>query len=296
VRVLVATDGSAHAERAVSLVAAQPWPEGSVFRVVVADDGPLPSGEVAGGAPLVYDGYAGGAEDPGSVASRATELLTRPGWSVTSEVLRGRAATVVVEEGQRFDADLIVVGSRGRGPLGSLALGSVSAEVVDHAGRPVLVARSDGEVGPIGRIVMGDDGSPAAVRALAVLAEWSVFAGSQITVACVAHVAAPLHSAVAPTMVRAVLADYHRSLEEARAARDRVCASAMETLETASRRATASPREGDPADEILAVAREHEADLIVVGSRGKTGLARLLLGSVARNVLYEARCSVLVVR
>jgi nucleotide-binding universal stress UspA family protein len=293
VRVLIATDGSDHADRAVTLAAAQPWPEGSVFRVVVADDGPAPAGEDGGSGPLVDDLYGAPIEDLDGLASRAAGAFERPGWTVTAEVLRGRAATVIVEEGARFDADLLVLGSRGRGPLGSLALGSVSAEVVDHAGRPVLIARSEGQ---FRRIVLGDDGSAAAVRARSVLAEWDVFAAAQISVTCVAHVTAPLHSAIAPTMVRAALADHRRSLADARQARDGVCAAALATLEAAGRRVDASPREGDPADEILAVARDAEADLIVVGSRGQTGLARLLLGSVARNVLYEARCSVLVVR
>jgi nucleotide-binding universal stress UspA family protein len=55
-------------------------------------------------------------------------------------------------------------------------------------------------------------------------------------------------------------------------------------------------REGSAAHEIVAVAREREAGLIVLGSRGQTGLRRLILGSVARNVLLHAPCSVLVVR
>ena len=55
-------------------------------------------------------------------------------------------------------------------------------------------------------------------------------------------------------------------------------------------------RSGDPASEILDAAQERGADLIVTGSRGLGGLESLLLGSVARNVLTHARCSVLIVR
>ena len=60
--------------------------------------------------------------------------------------------------------------------------------------------------------------------------------------------------------------------------------------------AEADRSEGDAATEILAAAAASDADLIVIGTHGRTGLARLVLGSVARNVLQHATCSVLIVR
>jgi nucleotide-binding universal stress UspA family protein len=56
------------------------------------------------------------------------------------------------------------------------------------------------------------------------------------------------------------------------------------------------PRQGDPADAILDVAEEHEADLIVVGNKGMTGAKRFLLGSVPNKVSHHAPCSVLIIR
>ena len=55
-------------------------------------------------------------------------------------------------------------------------------------------------------------------------------------------------------------------------------------------------REGDPADAILDVAEERDADLIVVGNKGMTGARRYLLGSVPNNVSHHAPCSVLIIR
>ena len=78
------------------------------------------------------------------------------------------------------------------------------------------------------------------------------------------------------------------SLEPLEAAADR--------LNEAGLVATTILRSGTPAEEIVAVARERGADCVVIGTRGHTGLARLILGSVARNVLHHAPCSVLVVR
>ena len=57
-----------------------------------------------------------------------------------------------------------------------------------------------------------------------------------------------------------------------------------------------SPRQGDPADAILDVAEEHDADLIVVGNKGMTGAKRFLLGSVPNKVSHHAPCSVLIIR
>jgi nucleotide-binding universal stress UspA family protein len=56
------------------------------------------------------------------------------------------------------------------------------------------------------------------------------------------------------------------------------------------------PRQGDPADAILDVAEEREADLIVVGNKGMTGAKRILLGSVPNKVSHHAPCSVLIIR
>ncbi|MGK2956420.1 MAG: universal stress protein [Solirubrobacterales bacterium] len=56
------------------------------------------------------------------------------------------------------------------------------------------------------------------------------------------------------------------------------------------------PRDGDPADAILSVAEEVDADLIVVGNKGMTGARRFLLGSVPNKVSHHAPCSVIIVR
>ncbi|HEY4632549.1 MAG TPA: universal stress protein, partial [Candidatus Limnocylindrales bacterium] len=67
-------------------------------------------------------------------------------------------------------------------------------------------------------------------------------------------------------------------------------------LVAAGLEATAERRDGEPAREILAAAVATGADLIVVGTHGRTGLARLAKGSVAGKVLHHASCSVLIVR
>lgn len=292
-RILIATDGSEHGDHAVRLAAAQPWPEGTELRVLVADDGRLLSSALLVETPVAVDLVGAGLEDLSAIGRRAAEIVTGPGWAVDWQVVRGRVASVIVEQAASWDADLVVVGSRGRGALGSLTLGSVSAEVVDHAGRPVLVGRG---VDRFERVLLADDGSETAAVARRLVAGWPVFKDAVITVTGVVDVPPPLHSAIAPTVYRAALADYTRTLDEARTARELTLAAAAAELSATGRTVTTVPREGNPAEVILDVAESQGTQLIVVGSRGDRGLTRLLLGSVARDVLYEARCSVLIAR
>jgi nucleotide-binding universal stress UspA family protein len=92
-----------------------------------------------------------------------------------------------------------------------------------------------------------------------------------------------------------VMDAYARDLAEAEEEHARLAAESVAALTAAGREATARTSTGDAAAEIIAAAGEWKADLIVLGSRGRTGLTRLLLGSVARNVLHGSEASVLVV-
>lgn len=191
-----------------------------------------------------------------------------------------------------MQADLVVVGSRGYGTIESMLLGSVSAEVVDHAPAPVLVARGSG----LARIVLGWDGSACAMRAAHLLRTWPAFSGAHVRVVSVADVETPWWSgfpeAVAPEMVPM----YAEAVDASRTHYDDLARDMTAQLRDSGLAAEPDRRDGDAATEILAVASTARADLIVIGTRGRTGLARLLLGSVARNVLQHATCSVLIVR
>jgi nucleotide-binding universal stress UspA family protein len=81
-----------------------------------------------------------------------------------------------------------------------------------------------------------------------------------------------------------------------RQATEETLAAASEMAREAGVSATTHARQGDPADAILAVAEEREADLVIVGNKGMTGAKRFLLGSVPNKVSHHAPCSVLIVR
>ncbi|HEV8654675.1 MAG TPA: universal stress protein, partial [Candidatus Limnocylindria bacterium] len=89
---------------------------------------------------------------------------------------------------------------------------------------------------------------------------------------------------------------YYDSLPALREATAKVARERAAALVAAGLAATSEIREGDAAAELIAAAAEAHADCIIIGSHGRTGVTRLFLGSVARAVLFDAPCSVLIVR
>ena len=293
-RALLAYDGSAGADEAVGLAAAMDWPSNSALRVVSVFE-PLMT-PIAGS----WDGGAAMApEVDESMTAYATDRmravlvrLDSPDRSVESKVLRGRVADAIIDDARDFRADVVIVGSRGHGTIASLLLGSVSSEVVDQAPCPVLVARRAN----LSRVVFATDQSPSAQAAEAVLARSPIFAGVPIHVMSVADVVGPWTTGIAPTMDEMVLETYAADLREAKAEHKQIATEAAARLRDSGRAVDVEVRVGDAAEEIIAVVEQQRADLVVLGSRGRTGLTRLLLGSVARNVLSGCTASVLIVR
>jgi nucleotide-binding universal stress UspA family protein len=292
-RVIVACDGSAAATDALALVEAIAWPNDSVLRVIsVIEPTSSMAGRLYGGAALAPEVDEAITAYTHDALRGAVERLRSSGRAVEGEVLRGRVASAIIDDARDFDADLVVVGSRGHGTIASLLLGSVSSEVVDHAPCPVLVARAT----DLTRVVFATDGSPSAQRAELILSDWPVFTGLPIRVVSVADIARPWTTGIAPPLYAQVLDAYAAELRDAKIEHEGMAAATATRLRDGGRVADAEVRAGDAAEEIIAVVEQQRADLAVLGSRGRTGLTRLLLGSVARNVLSGSTASVLIVR
>jgi nucleotide-binding universal stress UspA family protein len=294
-RILVATDGSDCATVAVDLVAGIPWPTPVTIDVVQA----VASGVAVFGGPWppippVETGELDQAirEQAQQTLDAATDRLAGEGRTVEMHIAGGRAADVISTLAEEHGAELIVVGSRGHGTLETMLLGSTSAEVVDRAHVPVLVARGRS----IGRVVLGWDGSDRAERAAACLSDWGVFGDSEIHVVSVADLRPP--SWADSTMIDPeILSEaFDRNAEASREQHDQMAREMAERLAHQGLRSVAERRDGDPASQLVAAAEALEADLVVIGTHGRTGLSRWLMGSVARNVLHHVHCSVLVVR
>jgi nucleotide-binding universal stress UspA family protein len=287
-RILLAADDSPGAERARALVASLHLPKDTTIRVI-RSLGPLPTG--AGLPDSTRDDLIGAALGRVKLEIDAfSKPLRSPGVTVESDALSGRAASAIVENAERWRPDLIVVGSHGRGQVASAVLGSVAAEVIDHAPCPVLVARN----ATVSRVVAAHDGSNDADAACRLVAT-GIFKGPVLVVS-VAHATGPLLSGVSANVRDEVIAAHRDELARARHEHQGIAEGAARSLQEAGVDATAEVRAGAVGDEILAAASAWGADLIAMGTRGRTGLERLLLGSVARKVLYGAKCSVLVAR
>jgi nucleotide-binding universal stress UspA family protein len=194
---------------------------------------------------------------------------------------------VLLDAGE--EADLVVVGSRGRGGFSGLLLGSVGQAVVHHATTPVAVIRPESPLPDDGDVVVGIDGSEPARAALLWAAGEAITRGARLVV---------VHAWWTPVAVPPagmVVAPFDS--EEFEQSSERLL---HETVEGVLSRLDQHPREVEllaleqPAANAL-VERAKGASLVVVGSRGRGGFAGMLLGSVSQQVLHHAHCAVVVV-
>lgn len=280
-RVLIASDGSPSAERAISLAECVDWPAGTEFRIISVL-APVP---VLVASALV-------AEMSPALPEPAHRSRSLGGADVEVTVREGRPASRIVDEATDWRADLVVVGSRGQGPLRAALLGSVAAEVVDHAPCAVLVARTV----CAHSVLLADDGSDTAASAAAFLVRVPSLGEHELRVLSVAQVQAPLASGVAPHLRELARKAHAEALDDARADHERIAATRAGTFSRTPGTVSYDVRIGDPAEEILKESEKRGTDLIVLGSHGRAGFRRVLLGSVARKVLLHADSSVLIVR
>lgn len=291
-RVLIPTDFSPHANDALKMVKTLPLPWGSLVRIVHVIE-PFP--EVTAFAPAAITEIGKAAELQLQAELEKTAAKVRaPGREVETAFVLGRTADVIVEEAERARADIIVMGSRGRRAIKSTLLGSVSAEVVDRAPCPVLVAR-----GPaMRRVILAEDGSETAAAGARLLAATPALSDLEVRVVSVVDAPFPstLAAGDAPMATYGAVQAYYDLLPALREATGKIARERAAALVAAGLNATSKVYEGDPAAQLIAAAVEERADCIVIGSHGRTGVTRIFLGSVARAVLFNAPCSVLIVR
>jgi nucleotide-binding universal stress UspA family protein len=273
-RILIGVDGSATARVACELVASRTWPADARVTLLGAVE---PVVDWTGLAPARGESIAADVAGLERVLEDQAASLGRCGLAAEISVEMGRAAELLALRAAELPADLIVVGNRGLGPAGSALLGSVSAHLVDHAGCPVLVARSP----EMTRMLVATDGTTSSRDVPHVLASWgNAFRGLSVEVLSVAS-ADRFFSPIG---------------DEELALHERFAEQVAEELMELGWNTAATARVGDPSQQIVSESREWRADLIVTGSRGVGTLRRIIGGSVAHDVLLHARSSVLVVR
>lgn len=293
-RLMLATDGSTEAGVATALIESIGWPAGTTVDVVRVLD-PTPRIE-PGPWPAVVTARQLGLERLAIDAAEAdletiADAFRAVGLRAHHALLTGSPPARLVEWIAGHRPDLVVVGSRGLSGIGRVVLGSVSSALVDRSTAPVLVARGSA----LERVVIAVDGSPFSEQAVATCRSMPFLAAAEIRILSIAHAG----SALAPGERLVTRADglrHPRSGEDDRLEHEEIAERAARILAHEGFAARAEVRSGSAVAEILDYAAAWHADLVVVGTHGRTGLSRLIVGSVARGVLDHARCSVLVVR
>jgi nucleotide-binding universal stress UspA family protein len=286
--VVVGFDNSPGARAALEFAAAQAKVRGvglrvvSAFHLVVSDLG------IGAGVPWeleTIEAIRRAAHDDAQEAARWA-ASAHPELPVEVAVAPGPAAGVLLE--QTKDAGLVVLGSHGRGGFLDLLLGGTAREVATHQHAPTVVVRTAEPKSD--RVVVGIDGSPDSLRALAFAFDMASRTGGSLTAVHTWDVPpigalTGVPSPEPPALVREV-ADV-----EVRAALEELAGFAEQYPDV---QVEHKVLRGAPVP--LLVAEAADAGLLVVGSRGRGGFVGLLLGSVSHGVLHHAAGNVAVVR
>jgi nucleotide-binding universal stress UspA family protein len=294
--ILIAVDGSEHAMAGVRTIHDLPIPAGSQITVMSVFIPRNASNYTD------YERYVQLGHD---------ELQEQP-WQVTTEVAAGNPAETLTTYADQHGCDLIVIGARGvRSALGVL-LGGVAQQVVEYANRAVLVVRAP--YYPMKRILLALDGSACSDLALRYLAQLPLPKG--VHSIDLVHVLPPppLPQALAMAQTipmgleRATMLEMQESEEIKTILKDeerqgqKLLKLAAERYAKLSQEKSHLPEvnqvllRGDAFEEINRYIEEHPTELILVGSRGLSGVKSWLLGSLSRKLVHGAPCSVLVVR
>ena len=228
-----------------------------------------------------------------NLASRASSRVATlfPGWSVAASASYGSAAWEIVFRADKWQPDLVVVGSHGHSALGRFVLGSVSQVVLTEAQCSVRIARGRvEEPGTPVRILVGIDGSNESEAVVREVATRSWPAHTQVKLVVVDD----------PISVSFVADDFPPIVAEPSDHEwaEKILADNFDVISNRSDiEVTTQLIAGNPKTELLAAAESWRADCIFVGSSGSSNRSsRFVLGSVSAAVASRAHCSVEVVR
>ncbi len=204
-------------------------------------------------------------------------------------LLEGRAADEILDLAERTEADLVVIGSRGLGTVGRIALGSVSEAVIHHSHWPVLMLRGGEDAWPPERVIFGDDGSEAARAAGDLGASLCGHHGARALLLH-AYPRLPEVDAEGRGFDPRIVDDELRRAEKTLLERSRELESRLGS------RPKVRLVVGDAAASLLEAAEEDapKRTLLAVGSRELGAIGRMRLGSVSTKVVHAAEGPVLV--
>jgi nucleotide-binding universal stress UspA family protein len=209
------------------------------------------------------------------------------GIDITPHLVRGIApGEVIVESSGTLGCDLIVMGTHGRRGISHLFLGSVAERVVRTSVAPVITVRGDAVIDPdgISKILVPHDFSDASSDAIRRASEWATALEASLTLL---HVVEPL-----------VYPEFYALDLSSDDIMDRLTERSSNALEGAAQELTGVDvdvvvKTGNAAETIVDIADSGEFGLVVMATRGLSGLEHVLLGSVAEAVLRRCRAPLL---
>jgi len=202
----------------------------------------------------------------------------------------GAPPETIVAYADDYDIDLIVAGTHGRRGLQRLLIGSVAEEVLRTASCPVLTVRGEEGVAPawaVRNILVPIDFSDASLEALRHAKELALTYGAQITLLhAVEEVVYPSAYGIEPANMPGpqVIDRVEENLAE------------LARTELGYEHIVVQASVGYAPSTILDYANSHEVDLVVIATHGRTGLERMLLGSVAERIVRRSPAPVFVVK
>lgn len=279
-KIILAVDGSKYSRWATDVLLALPLAEAPEVEIMCVVDVPTVTEPLI--APSMVGQYRMGtaalAEREFESAQRLTAQVlerVRARWPrVGAIITRGRAADTIVARARKERTDLVIVGARGLSNIERFLLGSVSQKVVTYAPCSVLVVKQ--KVRTVTRVLLAVDGSKASDKAVRFLR--TRLAPNTLRGTIVYVWEYPIHPRSAQELMQVIQRMYSQPLARA-------------GLKTDAMWAT-----GHSAQQIVKVSSQKRSHLVVIGSRGLTGLTRFLMGGVSHQVVKHSRASVLVVR
>ncbi|MEQ1628114.1 MAG: universal stress protein [Nitrospira sp.] len=223
-------------------------------------------------------------EDGARLLDRIVSLLPMDCGPVTKHMEIGSPADRIVEYAEQHQIELILVGARGLGPIKERLIGSVSHRVLTFSKSAVLILPNF--VKSLKQVLLPLQGSQDAERALVFLRQQPFREAITITALTVLPQTRP------PWPVDAV-AEREMESQALRSAETFINSVAAE-LKHMGYNTQAKSTLGVPVEAILQEAKAISADLLMMGSRGRHGLSRMVLGSVSHAVLHHAQCPLLV--
>ena len=294
-RVLLAIDPSTGSQHVVDEAAARPWPTGTTICALSIID----MGKWEGLPTLIEDAK----QAAQTLVEKATVKLDHPGYEVFSELQLGYPRKSISDFAREWKADLIMVGSRDLGAVSRFLLGSVAQATLRSAPCSVEIVRPASADSPASaramKILLATDGSECSEIAAHSVANRPWPAGTEIKIICVRELLvlqnAATVSSPCPVYPESLL---NEILEDARKRAKKAVAQARHVLISKGLKVCdgLSSLVGDARALILDEAQAWGANLIVLGSHGRHGLDRALLGSVSESVALYADCSVEVIR